>query len=195
MASTIIEVCNSAITKVGGQSILSIDDNTTEARICKLRFAPCRKIVIRRHPWNFAIDRVVTAPEVGSPAFGYTYKHPFPATLLRVLEVGCDVPYRIEGRYILADSDSLDLKYLKDVEDPTTWDELFGEALACYLAWDIAYKITQKQGVREELWQAYKDTLRDAKSVDAQEERDHEIEANLLVDSRFDGTSPGRSNR
>jgi hypothetical protein len=198
MALTIIEICNSAMTKLGAQSILSLDDDTTEARACKLRYDACRRIVLRRHPWNFAIERVITAPEAppAVPAFEFTYQHVLPSDCLRVLEVGPeDATYRIEGRKIRTNFDALELRYIKNITDPTVMDELFSEALACYLAWDTSYKITQKTGVREELWQAYTLSLRDAKSVDAQEERDYELEANEIVDSRTSGTTPGRANR
>lgn len=95
----------------------------------------------------------------------------------------------------MTNSNAINLKYLKDEDDPTIWDQLFGEALAFYLAWDLSYKITQKEGVRAELWGGYLQTLRDAKSVDAQEERDFELEANLFVESRVSAVTPGRSNR
>lgn len=196
MATSIIEICNSALTKVGARAIQDLTDDSNEANVCNLRFEPCKRAVLRRHPWNFAIDRVTTAPETGSPAFGATYKHALPSDCLRVILVGPnDLFYRIEGRKLLVDSDIVNLTYIKNVSDPTVMDELFGEALACYLAWDIAYKITQKQTLQRELWIMYLSALRDAKSVDAQEERDYELTADAFVDSRFSGTTPGRSNR
>ena len=196
MAETVIEVCNSALMKLGAQSILSLADNTTEARACNLRITPCRRVVLRRHPWNFATARIITAPIVGEPPFEFAYSHQLPATCLRVLAIGPnDIGYRIEGRNILTDSDTVELKYINDITDPTIWDQLFGEALACYLAWDLSYKITQKEGVRRELWDAYLLALRDARSVDAQEERDHELTADLFIESRVSAVTPGRSNR
>jgi hypothetical protein len=195
MALTIIEICNSALMKLGASSILSLDDDTTEARACKLRYDACRRITLRTHPWNFAVGRVITAPDSATPAFGYTYGHTLPSDCLRVLEIDSRILYRLEGRKILTDSDAVELKYIKDVTIPTTMDELFSEALACYLAWDICYKITQKTGLRQELWAAYKDALRAAKTTDAQEERDYELTADEIVDSRVSGTSIGRANR
>lgn len=195
MATTEIIICNSALTKLGARSIQALGDDSNEANACNLRFEACKRAVLRRHPWNFAIDRVISAPEVATPAFEYAYQHVLPANCLRVLSVDPDtIGYRIEGRKILADSNALNVRFIYDCNISLV-DELFAEALACYLAWDIAYKITGKLDVQKTLWEMYRVALRDAKSVDAQEERDYELEANMFVESRVANVTPGRSNR
>ncbi len=79
MPSSFVEIANSAIVKVGGRSIQSLDDDTVEAKTCKLRMEPCKRIVLRMHPWNFAIERVSLAPLVSTPAFEFSAEFQLPS--------------------------------------------------------------------------------------------------------------------
>lgn len=146
---------------------------------------------MRRHPWNCAIERLVLAPSTTPNPWGPLNIFPYPKDCLRVLEVGDDVFYRIEGRNLVSSEMSLKLKYVYNLTDVTQMDELLGEAIACYLAWDICYAITQASNARDVAWKAYLAILRDAKSVDAQEERDYRIHADLFVDSRISRVTEG----
>lgn len=188
MATDFVEIANSALAKLGASTILSLDDDVKEARLCKLRMNPVRRIVLRMHPWNCAIKRESLAPLVETPAFDFTNIFQMPANCLRIIAVvPSDVIYRIEGRKILANETELWIKYINDVMEATTLDELLSEAIACYLAWDIGYPLTQSNTVVERVWKQFEAIKRQAKSVDAQEERDYEIEANTIIDSRLSG--------
>jgi hypothetical protein len=186
MASDITEIANSALVKIGAANILSLDDDTKEARLCKLRYTPVRRIVLRMHPWNCAIERVSLAPLSSTPAFDFTKEFQMPATCLRLISITpLDILYRIEGRKILCDETELELRYVKDVTEVTQLDELVSEAIACYLAWDLAYALTQSNSAREFAWKQFETVKRQAKSVDAMEERDYELTADTFLDSRL----------
>jgi hypothetical protein len=188
--SNAVEVANSALSKIGASTIVSLDDDTKEARLCKLRIDPIRRIVLRMHPWNCAIDRVLLAPLVDVPAFGLTKTFQFPSDCLRLVEISPkEVFYRIEGRRILCDESSLELRYVKDEADWMKLDELVSEAIACYLAWDIGFPIVQSNTVVERVWKQFETIKRQAKSIDAQEERDYELTADTFLDARIQGTA------
>jgi hypothetical protein len=189
VATDAVEIANSALAKIGAATILSLDDDTKEARLCKIRLTPIRRIVLRMHPWNCAIGRVLLAPLVETPAFGLTKVFQQPSDCLRIIDITpLDVFYRIEGRKILCNESSLELRYLKDETDWTKFDELLGEAIACYLAWDIGFPLTQSNTVVERVWKQFETIKRQAKSVDAQEERDYELTADTFLDARIQGT-------
>lgn len=186
MATTLTEIANSALVKIGAATILDLNDGSVAANTCLARINPVRRMVLRMHPWNCALARVSLAPLTSTPAFGFDYSFQLPSDCLRVLAVEPDeTAYRIEGRNILADSNAIDLKFITDVSQVELLDELLAEAISCYLAWDIAYKITQSSEAKAEAWRMFKTVLGSAKSVDAQEERDYEVEANLFIDSRI----------
>lgn len=190
MATDAVEIANSALAKIGAATILSLDDDTKEARLCKIRLDSIRRIVLRMHPWNCAIaDPVLLAPLVETPAFGFTKVFQLPSDCLRVVSITPeDVLYRIRGRKIYCDESSLELLYIKNLTEWTQMDELLSEAIACYLGWDIGFPLTQSNTVVERVWKQFETVKRQAKSVDAQEERDYEVSANMLLDSRIQGT-------
>ncbi len=190
MATDSVEVANSALAKIGEATILSLDDDTKAARLCKVRIDPVRRIVLRMHPWNCAIgDPVLLAPLAETPAFGFTKVFQQPSDCLRIISITPDdVFYRIMGRKIYCDESSLELRYLKNETNWQQLDELLSEAIACYLAWDIGYPLTQSNTVVERCWKQFETIKRQAKSIDAQEERDYELTADTFIDARIQGT-------
>lgn len=175
--------------------IASLDDSSREAKACKVRYDACRRIVLRSHPWNCAMTRVVLAPTTDVVPFDFTASFQFPNDLLRVYSIDEDVEYRIEGRKLLCDESIVNMRYLIDLKDYTVMDDLLAESIGCYLAWDICYAVTGKNDVRDACWAQYRQILGLAKTIDAQEERDYGITANGFLDARLSGTSPGRANR
>lgn len=169
MAQTVIDICNSALQRVGAASILSLLDNSPEARACGIAYDSNRRDELRRHRWNFAIARAVLAPDATAPAFDYTYAFTLPSDCLRVLRpptVGLD--WQIEGRKILTnDSNVLYLKYIRDVEDATQFDASFYNVVAAALAIDICQRLTQSNQKMSLLEQDYKDAVIAARRVNA----------------------------
>ena len=193
-----IEICNSALIKIGADVINALSDDTKGANLCKTSFSNCRKIVLRAHPWNCATKRVVLSPLVGAPAFDYAYRFQLPSDFVRFLTINPDGDddYRIEGTLLLADTDTIQLKYISDGVLDEELDDLCAEAVACYLAWHISYAITQSNKVKTDMWESYIGALRMAKSADAQEHPTVEFDVDVWLESRdTDQPGPLRSNR
>lgn len=180
-----VDVVNSALVLIGSESIMSMDETSKEARTSKLVFKSCRQFVLRAHPWNFAVDRVSLSPLSTAPAFGFAARFQIPPDGIRILSVNDgDVDYRIEGRTILTDEETIELRYVKDEVDITKWDSMACEGLAAYLAWKIAYKITGSDSLKDELWKNFNMVLKKARNVDAQEEPASELQAEDNLQSR-----------
>jgi len=116
MALTQVDVANGALIRLGvADPIVSLDDDTKPARLCKNRIEPAKKALLRYHPWNFAVKRVVLANLSTEPAFGYTYQAQLPSDFLRVVQVDDRrTSYRIEGPTLLSHEPSLELRYICD---------------------------------------------------------------------------------
>ena len=169
MAQSQTDACNSALQRVGATTILSISDNSPEARACSVAFDSNRRDELRRHIWNFAIKRVQLAPDAISPAFDYTNAFTLPSDCLRVLrpkDTQCD--WMIEGRKVLSNNDTvLNLRYVSDVEDVSQWDATFYNVFATSLAYDICEKLTQSNQKKVNISQEYKEEVAHARLVDA----------------------------
>lgn len=104
------------------------------------------------------------------PASDFAYWFALPSDCLRVLWVDRDdYEYKIEGGRILANSDTVSLKYVKKVTDPTAFDSYFTECLVVSLAIAISVKLADNANLKESLKADLRDLLRDARAFDAQE--------------------------
>ena len=169
MAQTVIDCCNSALQRVGATTILSLSDNSPEARACTVAYDSNRRDELRRHRWNFSIKRVVLAPDTTAPAFDYTYAFTLPSDCLRIIRPPTsDLDWQIEGRKILTnDGSTLYLKYIADIEDASQWDPSFYNVVAGALAIDICERLTQSNQKKQYCVAAYNEDVKMARRVDA----------------------------
>ena len=172
MAQSAVDCCNGALQKVGGTPIMSLDDDLPEARRCALAYDGCRRTELRKHKWNFAIKRVVLAPDTDAPAFDFAYQFTLPVDCLRVL-IPTDAvnDWVIEGRKILTNEGAvLNLRYVYDVTDPTRWDALFYELMSTSIALQIIESVSGSNAKKQILDQEYKDIVAEAKKTNAVEQ-------------------------
>lgn len=170
MASSKTDICSAALSLLGDDPIADITDGTSRANLCKTLYDMARDAVLRLHPWNFAIKRAQLAPEVEKPLSGYANKFVMPSELLRLLSIDGVTDFKVEGRRILSDESSINIRYVYSNENIAEYDALFVMALAAQLAALLAYPITKSNTTKEEMENIFKGYLQSAKAVDAQEE-------------------------
>ena len=184
---SIVDVCNRALDKLGQNSITSLEDGNTAANLCTRVWPITRDQVLREHPWNFAVKRTTTSPSVTPPDWGFTYKHGLPSDLLRLIEV-LDLStseYQVEGKYILADTNVLYLRYIYQIEDPNLFDSLFIDLIATRMAFEMCEGLTQSTTKKDWLWKEYEDALTRSKRVDGQENPPVEFEEDDWIKVRY----------
>lgn len=185
-----LAVCNAALMRLGAEPVTSFADGTKGIKACNARYEECKRYLLRRHPWNFAIKRfIVDDPDVDAPLFGYSNSFSLPADFLRVVEVVDNEDYVIEGRKLLSNNSSDELRYIWDVDNATLFDSAFTDALVAYLAWDICYYITQSNTLKQVLWEEFKEAFKKAKTPDAQEQPSPELGADYYLEARLMGSS------
>jgi hypothetical protein len=187
-----LDICNSALIKLGSRLIVSLGDSTKSARLLNQQYNICKLAVLRSHIWNFAKDRAVLAPLVDTPAFGYAQAYQLPADFVRVAKINGEIrgiQYEVEGDKILTNDNQMELEYIKDVTNEANMDALFVEALAFYLAWEISIPLTGDKELKQQMWEGYKTVLRNAKSVDGQENPAPELLATQYLEARGVGSS------
>jgi len=192
VATSSVDICNSALYKLGAARINSLSDDTKAAKICNDQYDRLRKEVLRSHPWNFAITWVTLALTVNNPiADEYSAEFLLPADVLRILEtditdnVGWEVGNNVDGnKVIFCSSDSLKIKYIKDLTNTTRFAPDFEEALAFRMAADMAYALVQSQSVQQSMFQYYNLALARAMSFDAQEKGQDVVQADIFTEIR-----------
>ena len=154
--SSVVQICNIALTNIGETKIAALNEENERARVVNLRYEDCRDSVLRTHPWNCAVTRVELSADVTAPSWGYAKRFALPADCLRVLDVENNFEkYEVEGRYLVTDSTSMKLKYIKRVTDPTEFDSLLLHAISLKLASEIAENLTGRADLRDRMFQKY----------------------------------------
>lgn len=168
---SVVGICNLALDKLGQTPITSLTDGNKSANLCDRNWPLVRDKVLREYTWNFAVKRTTTAPSSTSPIWGFTYQHPLPSDCLRLIEIKDYRPgeYQVENNHILTDDDVLYIRYVAQITDTGQYDDLFVEAIAARLAYELAEALTQSNTKRDMAWQEYQDALNRAKVIDAQE--------------------------
>ena len=167
-----VDIINSALNMVGATNIIARAEDSKSARITNQRYDYIRDAVLRAHPWNCAISRATIAPDADSPDFGFTNQFTLPTDpyCLRVLRLEyLDVDFRVEGRKIHCDEDTVKVIFISRVTDPNEYDQLLIEAIAARLAADSSYALAQSSTLTSTMWQLYESKLSEARFIDATE--------------------------
>ncbi len=172
MASN-VEIANRALQKLGAKSIVSLTEDSVNARAVNSAFEPIKLAELRKHPWSFAIKRAQLAASTTAPLFNRTKSFPLPSDCLRLLspdpEVNFnDLDWQIEGRNIITNDDApLDIRYVYDVTDPNVMDVLFREAFACRLAVELCEQLTQSNAKKADAAAMYDMAIAEARRANA----------------------------
>ncbi len=188
---TEIDICNLALRKVGAQTIMSLDEQSENARLCKIFYPRVRDTVLRLYPWNCATKRASLTALSEAPAFGYAYQYTLPPDCLFVQRMdNQDIDYKIEGRVLLTDSTTANILYTARVTNPTLFDQLLIQCLYTFLAAEISTSLRQDiqmyRGLMEEINTRI---LPSARSLNSQENSITGIEANTFLNARYQNES------
>ena len=193
MAST-VDICNGALNQLGATTILSLTEDSKNARLCNSRYTQVRDGLFRTHPWNCLQKRVELAADTTAPAWGFTSAYTLPADCLRLLKIlDYDSNYKVEGRKILSNASTMKILYIGRITDPNEYDELLRETLSASLAADIAFAITSNNTTATNMYNLFQDKLKDARFVDSTEGQNvdqdlgmaDQIDASTFINSRF----------
>jgi hypothetical protein len=182
-AQSSTSIANRALQMVGASTIMTLADNSPEARAANNCYDACRRAELRAHRWNFARQRALLAASATPPAFGYSYAFPLPVDCLYVpLTRDWASDWDLEGRTILTNAGNspgsanppagtvLALAYIADVEDTTLFDPLFCEALAARMAVEMVERLTQSNQKAADMQNKYKFAIAQAASANAFEQ-------------------------
>lgn len=168
-----VEIANRALQALGASRIQNITDDNVNARAINTAYDSVRRALLRSHSWNFAVERASIAADATGPAFGKDNYFTLPSDFLYLLDPDEDENFndrdwQIEGRKIATDYDApLEIRYVKDVEDPNLMDPLFREALSAKLALELCEELTQSNSKKVDTMEMFKMAMATAKRQNA----------------------------
>lgn len=191
MATSEVSISNMALSWLGGNLIISLDDESDEAAACKANYSICRDAVLEDRDWTFATQTCILSPQVGEPVgSGYAYQFTVPAELIRIIAVSDepkyvhDLQWEIQGNTIVCDSSILYLKFIKRIEDPIRFTAGFVHALAARLAVEIALTITNSPDMQNQMTALYATKLERAGAMDGMQGKNVPLRSNRLLKVR-----------
>ena len=188
--TSVVSICNQAITWLGGNPIISLDDGTTEAILCKVNFAPLRDAVMEEGKWTFATKRFKLLPNPAPPIYGYTYRFEIPSTVLVVMKAtdradnandNEDFDYRREENFLVSNSSVIYIKALVQITDVTKFSQTFAQALAARIAADLAAPLTESTSKEEKMQAKYERAINLALGVDGQQGQSDRIKTRSKI--------------
>lgn len=198
-----VAICSNALMMLGAKPIADFNEsegqgsNLDRAKLCAGVYPGLKAAILRGHYWNVTARRVMLAPDLIPPAFGYAYRFLLPGDWLRTWAVGDPntrpkLDYRSEGRYLLCDEPVLPLLYGADVSEDQ-WDTLLVDVMTMAVAARIAYAITASTSVEEAKKLELRNLLKEARAADGQDDPGETLGDFPLLTSRFgNGTWFGR---
>lgn len=182
-----VSIANSALQKLGAARILALDEDSRNARSINACYTELRDAELRAHPWNFARKRVILAPDVTTPTFDFSYAFTLPTDCLKPLPPARTyLDWQIEnGKILTNDGTSIQLKYVSRETDPNKMDTLFRDMLACRIAVQTCYEITQSLSLVDNIEKQYVVSARMAKRANAFEQNSDETAEDTWVAARL----------
>lgn len=168
-----VDICNRALQKVGAARIVSLTENSVNARACNSAYSMLRDAEFRARAWNFTITRTSLPADAVAPEWGKANSFTLPSDYVMWLrpypEDNTDlIDYEVEGGKIYTDYDApLYFRYVRRVEDTGLFDPLFSEALACKIAMEICEELSQSTSKKQVLRDEYKETIALARNRNA----------------------------
>lgn len=148
---TDLQVANLALNRLGCGRISSLADQSKQARIMNDLVQITRYQLLESHPWDFAIKRAAVTNNGNTPAFEFTYEFDKPLDMLRVLSEYEEEDYFVEGDTILADAETLYLRYIFKLEDHQLFSPTFDKAFYLHLAAEASYSLTNDKALKQQL--------------------------------------------
>ncbi|RKZ84263.1 MAG: hypothetical protein DRQ39_08565 [Gammaproteobacteria bacterium] len=187
-----VSICNQALLALGADAIISLDDDTTEAKLCKAHYDHVRDAVIEAHNWTFAVAWVQLAKLASPPLSEYANAFQLPVEAVRVIFVGEDydhpnVAWQVQGNTVVTNETSCKCQLIQIVTNPEEFSPLFVQALAARLSADLAIAITNSRSLFETHMQVYALKIKEAASMDGMQGKARRIRSKWLNNSRSQG--------
>ena len=152
VVSSQVRLINQALMLLGENIIQSLEEDSPEAKAADTFFPDARDHCLRDLKPSFAKKRSGVLVALPTPAFEYRYASELPQDCLAVVSLnytdntGDSVTNRmwtIEGRTILTQKANIKIAYIATSPDiEGIMDSSFVKALAAYLAYEMAYPLT-----------------------------------------------------
>lgn len=178
-----LSIYKEALRLLGPSELASLTEDRPERHKLDDAWNDAVEYMLSKGLWNFAIRSV----ELGNdedfvPLFGYDYSFTQPEDWVRTVNISEDPTFREglrnyedEQGHWFANIPTLYVRYVSNDADYgwniARWRQPFAKALAAYLGFNCGLPISSDKGTRNDLYTLFKNLLKEAKTLDAVDER------------------------
>lgn len=189
MPMTAVELCATALLKIGANTIQSFSDETAEAECARRLYPLTRNALLSAHPWSFTLAQVELQPEPGEPVADFAHSFALPADHLRTVSVGTGrrgrgLVHRVQGGRILTDAAPITLTYQRIVAEEEL-PPFFLQLLVTRLAAELCVPLTENTSRAMELFRLAEAELRLARLIDSQQGTPQRVDDFTLIAARL----------
>lgn len=204
--SSVVDICNLALSWLGEKPIISLDDESDAAALCKANYAPLRDAVLESAEWTFALTRARLVPIVDNNPVWADFsgaRFQIPGEIIRVIgvyprvdmELWSALKYEQEDRLIIIrttlrageGAEAIFIRGILRVTDPVKFTPSFEQALAERLAWEMAIPITNSPNIEQGKGQKYMTKVTDATSLNGLSQTSKRLRSSWLINARNRG--------
>jgi hypothetical protein len=182
-----IDICNHSLAHLGNKRIQNFAQETEEARRCSEFYASVRDEMLERDDWKFAMKRASLVQLADAPLFGFSYAYALPSDYLRILHTQYDSEFEVEDNKLLSFQPAVNVKYIRIVEDPTSFHQLFRLAFEAKLGAALSLPLTQKGTLKaalEDLAEGYRRDALERGAIETKRKEDDVPDNNWVTEGR-----------
>lgn len=168
-------IANRALQLLGAKRIVSMIENSNNARSCNSCYESLRDKLLEKYRWTFSIKRASIAADGTDPDWGRDKVYTLPSDYLRRADpyneyIDPHQDWEIEGRKLYTnDAAPIYLRYVARITDVSLFSPLFCEALSHEMAYAMCEEITQSNTKKEALRADLKAIIIEAKASNSLE--------------------------
>ena len=190
-------IANLALSQVGEQTIMSLDESSKNAEICRLIFDPVLEQVLRGHTWKCATYRTDLAETIESPLCGWqhSYRLPVSPKFIKAIRLFSRKDFTVQGTEIVTNDGSAQLIYIGKADDMNNYDPLFIRVFYLSLAMEMAYRLVEVGTLQNNIKVLLDEAWADARFADAcdgtaeMDDTDDWMTARLVSPQNYDKTN------
>jgi len=164
MTISSVQIANMALSHIGDNSTIeSLTENSSQAKTVNLWFHFARQLTLAAWDWSFARKREAIAEHDDDPPDEWTYRYQYPADCIKARfienpagKLADPVPFVVEysadgTKSILTDIEDAILIYTRDATEPLLFTHFFIEVFSLVLAAKIAFALTGRQKIKDDM--------------------------------------------
>jgi hypothetical protein len=149
MAKTLLDLYNLALVRAGNPPIISTEESSRAADVCRRFYPESRDEVLRMYDWSSAIRRIRPAAVAVSDLDDHEYAYRLPVDCVKLVSTKPESNSIIEGNFIYSDTADIIIRYVARVEDPSQFDDLLFKCITLRLAGELCVHLVQKPALNE----------------------------------------------